>query len=73
MFTANVPRYFEGVHSVFKDKPSDFFRRKYGELAISRKIVSYHSKSVNEEALMLSYLFTELLKLVKPIPFLKFV
>jgi len=50
--------HFEGVHSDCKDKPSDFFRRKYGELTKAHKIISYHSKTVNKMALMASYLVT---------------
>ena len=49
-------RRFEGVHPDCKDKPSDLFRRKYGELIKAQKIISYHSKTVNEKALMASYL-----------------
>ena len=72
MFPAKMCRHFEGVHPDCKDKPSDFFRRKYGELTKAQKIVSYHSKTVNEKALMPSYLsVTELLKLAKPISSLK--
>jgi len=71
MFPAKMLRPFEGFHPDCKDKPSDFFRRKYGELTKAQKIISYHSKTVNEKALMASYLVTELLKLAKPIPSLK--
>jgi len=39
-----------------KDKPSVFFRRKYSELKKAQKIISYHSKTVNERLLMASYL-----------------
>ena len=71
MFPAKMRRHFEGVHPDCKDKPSDFFRRKYGELTRAQKMISSHSKTVNEKALMASYLVTELLKLAKPIPSLK--
>jgi hypothetical protein len=39
-----------------KDKPSDFFRRKYGELTKAKKIIFCHSKPVNEKGLTASYL-----------------
>ncbi|GBN36396.1 hypothetical protein AVEN_219653-1 [Araneus ventricosus] len=39
-----------------KEKPTDFFRRKYIELGKVQKCISYHSKAVNEKALMASYL-----------------
>ena len=71
MFPAKMRRHFEGVHPDCKDKPSDFFRRKYGELTRAQKMLSSHSKTVNEKALMASYLITELLKLATPIPSLK--
>ena len=61
--------HFEGVHADCKDKPSDFFRRKYSELTKAQKIISYHSKTVDVKVLMASV--TELLKLAKPIPSLK--
>jgi len=53
---AKKRRRFEGVHPDRKDKPSDFFRRKYGELTKTQRIISYHSKTVNEKTLMASYL-----------------
>jgi len=45
MFVAKMRRHFEGVHPDCKDKPSDFFGRKYGELKKAQKIISYHSKT----------------------------
>jgi len=73
MLPAKMRLHFEGVHSDCKDNLSDFFRRKYNELTKAHKIISYHSKTVNEKALMASYLvrYTELLKLAKPILSLK--
>jgi len=71
MFPAKMRRHFEGVHPDCKYKPSDFFRRKYGELKRAQKIIFSHSKTVSEKVLMASYLVTELLKLAKPIPSLK--
>jgi len=56
MFPAKLRLHFEGVHPDCKDKLSDFFRRKYGELTKAQKIIFYHSKTVNENALMVSYL-----------------
>ena len=44
------------VHPECKGKPIDFFRRKGSELAEAQKIISYHSKTINEKALMSSYL-----------------
>ncbi|GBL81960.1 Protein FAM200A [Araneus ventricosus] len=38
------------------DKPTDVFRRKYIELSKVQKCISYHSKTVNEKALMAFYL-----------------
>ncbi|GBO41578.1 hypothetical protein AVEN_116120-1 [Araneus ventricosus] len=49
-------RHFERVHPECKDKPTDFFRRKCIELGKVQKCISYHSKTVNEKALMTSYL-----------------
>ena len=56
MFPAKMRSHFEGVHPDCKEKPSDFFRRKYGELTKAQKIITYHSTTVNEKALMASYL-----------------
>jgi len=50
MFPAKMRRHFEGVHPDCEDKPSDFFRRKYGELTKAQKIISYHSKTVSVKA-----------------------
>lgn len=55
MFPAKMRRHFDGVHPEFKNKPTDFFRRKYIELRKVQKCISYHSKTVNEKALMASY------------------
>ncbi|GBM02764.1 hypothetical protein AVEN_40830-1 [Araneus ventricosus] len=49
-------RHFEEVHPECKDKPTDFYRRKYIELSKVQKCISHHSKTVNEKALMASYL-----------------
>ncbi|GBN25993.1 hypothetical protein AVEN_75358-1, partial [Araneus ventricosus] len=49
-------RHFEGVHPECKDKPTDFFRKKYIDLRKDQKCISYNSKTVNEKALMTSYL-----------------
>jgi len=54
MFPVKMRRHFEGVHPDCKGKPSDFFRRNYGELIKVQKIISYHSKTVNKKALMAS-------------------
>ena len=56
MFPEKMDRHFEGVHPDCKDKPSYFFRRKYGELTKAQKIISCHLKTVNEKTLMASYL-----------------
>ena len=56
MLPAKMSRRFEGVHPDCKDTPRDFFRRRYGELTKAQKILSYHSKTVNEKTLMASYL-----------------
>ncbi|GBL74346.1 hypothetical protein AVEN_235323-1 [Araneus ventricosus] len=51
-------RHFEGVRPECKDKPTDFFRRKYIELRKVQKRILYHSKTVNKKALMTSYLIS---------------
>ena len=56
MFPAKMRRHFEGVHADCTDKPGDFFGRKFGQLTKAQKIISCHSKTVNEKALMASYL-----------------
>ncbi|GBM03733.1 Zinc finger BED domain-containing protein 5 [Araneus ventricosus] len=56
MFPAKMRRHFERVHPECKVKPTDFFRRKYIELRKVQKCILYHSKTVNEKALMASYL-----------------
>jgi len=46
MFPAKMHHHFEGVHPDCKDKPSDFFRRKYGELTKAKKLYPITQKQL---------------------------
>lgn len=58
MFSAKLQCNFKGNQPKLKDKPSDFFKRKYNKILASHKTMTTVAKTNNEKVLEASYLIS---------------